>query len=317
MPSSIMWRCLAGENLGVPERVAAMARVPQADEWDSPGGVAGLQRAGAIPAAENRQGHVHSDEGGLFGGGENLGMISFVIPAHNEAELIGRTLSALHEAVRAAGEAYEVIVVDDSSTDGTGAIAQDHGAGVVTVCFRQIAATRNAGARVATGDLLFFVDADTMVTGRAICAAVRSLRGGAVGGGSAVRFDGPVPVYAAILERMVLPVLLPLLKLAPGCFLFCTRRAYLASGGFDETLFWSEEVTFGKRLKQQGRFVILREFVITSGRKVRANSALDLLRVGVRLAFGQRAGLDYWYGPRCAWRIQPPNQALVRYERRR
>jgi GT2 family glycosyltransferase len=124
------------------------------------------------------------------------------------------------------------------------------------------------------------------------------LRGGAVGGGSAVRFDGPVPLYAAILERAVLPVFLPLLKIAPGCFLFCTRRAYLTAGGFDEALFWSEEVAFGNRLKRQGRFVILREFVITSGRKVRAISALGLLRVGVRLALRQRAGLDYWYGPR-------------------
>ena len=64
----------------------------------------------------------------------------------------------------------------------------------------------------------------------------------------------------------MLPVLLPLLKMAPGCFLFCTRRAYLAAGGFDEGLFWSEEVAFDKRLKRQGRFVMLREFVITSAR---------------------------------------------------
>ena len=233
-----------------------------------------------------------------FGGWEGSGMISFVIPAHNEAELIGRTLSAMHESAREVDESYEVIVVDDGSLDRTGAIAREHGARVVTVNFRQIAATRNAGARVATGDLLFFVDADTMVTGRVVRAAVRCMRRGAVGGGSAVQFDGPVPLYAAILERMVLPLLLPLLKVAPGCFLFCTRQAYLAAGGFDETLFWSEEVAFGKRLKRQGRFVILREFVITSGRKLRVNSALSLLGVGIRLALGQRAALDYWYGPR-------------------
>jgi glycosyltransferase involved in cell wall biosynthesis len=224
-------------------------------------------------------------------------MISFVIPAHNEAALLGRTLAALHESARAAGEPYEVIVVDDASTDGTGPLAREHGAQVLAVNFRRIAATRNAGARAAAGELLFFVDADTTVTARAVRAAVRALRGGAVGGGAAVRFDGPVPLYAAILERVVLPVLLPLLRMAPGCFLFCTRRAYLAAGGFDEALAWSEEVAFGNRLKRQGRFVILRERVITSGRKVRAYSAWELLRVGVRLACGRREGLDYWYGP--------------------
>ncbi|HEV3387146.1 MAG TPA: glycosyltransferase [Gemmata sp.] len=225
-------------------------------------------------------------------------MISFIIPAHNEAELLGRTLSAVHESVRTLDEPYELIVVDDASSDRTSEIAREQGARVVNVHFRKIAATRNAGASVATGELLFFVDADTMVSSRTIRAAIRVLRGGAVGGGSAVRFDGPVPLYATILERVALPVLLPLFKLAPGCFLFCTRRAFNAAGGFDEKLFWSEEVAFGNRLKEQGRFVILREFVITSGRKVRKYSALGLLRVALNLLRGRRSGLDYWYGPR-------------------
>jgi glycosyltransferase involved in cell wall biosynthesis len=225
-------------------------------------------------------------------------MISFIIPAHNEAELLGRTLSALHDSARSAGEPYEVLVVNDASTDRTGAIAQEHGAQVVEVDHRRIAATRNAGARVATGDLFFFVDADTMATAPVVRAAVRALRGGAVGGGCLVRFDGPVPLYAALLERVVLPVLLPLLRIAPGCFLYCTRRAYLAAGGFDETLLWSEEVAFARRLQRQGRFVLLRERAITSGRKLRAHTALSLLGVGVRLALRRPSGLDYWYGPR-------------------
>jgi glycosyltransferase involved in cell wall biosynthesis len=235
-------------------------------------------------------------------------MISFIIPAHNEAELIGRTLSAIHESARDLGETYEVIVVDDDSTDGTSAVARDHSARVISVRFRQIAATRNAGARIANGDLFFFVDADTMVTARAVRSAVRAFGSGAVGGGSAVRFDGPVPLYAMLLEHVVLPIVLPLFKLAPGCFLFCTRRAYFAAGGFDEKLFWSEEVAFGNRLKRQGRFVMLREFVITSGRKVRKYSAMGMLRVALRLLRGQRVGLDFWYGPR----VEPVYQAANR-----
>ena len=176
-------------------------------------------------------------------------MISFIIPAHNEAALIRRTLAALHSSAQAAGEPYEVIVVDDASTDGTSSLAREQGARVVVVNLRRIAATRNAGAREAVGELLFFVDADTVVPARALRTAVQSLRNGAVGGGARVRFDGPVPLYAAILERVILPVLLPLLKIAPGCFLFCTRYAYVRAGGFDESLGWSEEVAFGSRLK--------------------------------------------------------------------
>ena len=73
-----------------------------------------------------------------------------------------------------AGEPYEVIVVVDASTDRTHEIALRHGARVVPVNFRQIAATRNAGGRSAVGELLFFVDADTVVTTLAVRAAVRA-----------------------------------------------------------------------------------------------------------------------------------------------
>lgn len=187
-------------------------------------------------------------------------MISFIIPAHNEEALIGRTLSALHESALGLGEAYEVIVANDGSTDRTGDIALEHAARVIGVNHRQIAATRNAGARAASGEVLIFVDADTMVTEQALLAAIREIRAGAVGGGCHARFDdGPLPLYAVVLERWLLPMLLPVLRIAPGCFLFCTRQAYVAAGGFDETMYVAEEVTFGKRLKRQGRFVILRE----------------------------------------------------------
>jgi glycosyltransferase involved in cell wall biosynthesis len=230
-------------------------------------------------------------------------MISFIIPAHNEQALLGRTLAALHNSMSAVGEPYEVIVVDDASTDRTAEIGREHAARVISVNHRQIAATRNAGAAAAAGDILIFVDADTMVRAPAVRAAIDALRSGVVGGGACVCFDeGRLPLYARLLE-LILPPMLRLLRLAPGCFVFCTRQAYLTAGGFDESLFITEEVSFARRLKRQGRFVILREFVITSARKLRSRSALQLLWVGLRLALGggkslrTREGLDYWYGP--------------------
>jgi glycosyltransferase involved in cell wall biosynthesis len=224
-------------------------------------------------------------------------VISFIIPAHDEAELIGRTLVALHSAAQATNERYEIIVVDDASNDDTSDLALEQGAHVVSVNFRRIASTRNAGARAAIGDVLFFVDADTLVPVDAVSAALLALRTGAIGGGANVRLDGKLPLYGRILERMM-PILLPLLKIAPGCFLFCTREAFLAANGFDETLAWREEIGFVKRLRRHGQFVFLREEVVTSGRKIRAYSAAGLFRVGVQLALGRGEGLDYWYGPR-------------------
>jgi glycosyltransferase involved in cell wall biosynthesis len=231
-------------------------------------------------------------------------VISFIVPAHNEEALLGRTLTALHEAASALGGPYEIIVANDASTDRTGQIAAEHAAQVIDIDRRQIAAARNAGAQAARGVILFFVDADTAVTPRVLAAAVQAVQGGAVGGGAAVRFDGPVPLYAKLLERCVLPIVLPLFRLAPGCFLFCTRQSYAAVSGFDEALFAGEEVVFTHRLKRQGRFVLLREFVITSARKLRTRSALELAAIGLRLAVGghqslrRREGLEFWYGPR-------------------
>ena len=87
-------------------------------------------------------------------------MISFVVPAHNEQACLGRTLQAIHESARVVDQPYEVIVVDDASTDATSDLARQNNARVVSVNHRQIAATRNSGGRAAQGERLFFVDTD-------------------------------------------------------------------------------------------------------------------------------------------------------------
>src|SRR5262249_58691220 len=126
----------------------------------------------------------------------------------NEELLIGRTLMALANAGSALGQPFEVVVADDASTDRTAVIAREHGARVVSVQDRQIAATRNAGARAASGEMLVFVDADTVVTRAAVRAAIDAMHAGAAGGGCLIRFDGDVPLWGRLL-------LLPLLPLYP------------------------------------------------------------------------------------------------------
>jgi glycosyltransferase involved in cell wall biosynthesis len=230
-------------------------------------------------------------------------MISFIVPAYNEEQLLGRTLTALTAAARALGQPFEVVVVDDASTDRTATIARRSGARVVRVQHRQIAATRNAGARAANGDLFIFVDADTVVTEGAVAAAVGAMRRGAAGGGCAFRFDGRLPLYGRIMAAVANP-LYRALRLASGCFLFCTREAFRAAGGFDEGLFGGEEAAMSRALRRQGRFVVLRQHVTTSGRKMRAHSAREVLGLLARLALTgptsirRREGLDLWYGER-------------------
>jgi glycosyltransferase involved in cell wall biosynthesis len=230
-------------------------------------------------------------------------MLSCIVPAHNEARLLGATLDALHAAARARAIAYEIVVVDDASTDRTAEVAAAAGARVLRVEHRHIAATRNAGAREATGDVLVFVDADTLVGADTLRAALEALADGAAGGGAAVRLAGPLRAHERALIGMSV-LAFRLARIAPGCFVFCTRAAFEAAGGFDERYYAGEDVALSRALARQGRFVVLREAVYTSARKLRTHAALDHFRLLVRFAWRRRAllhsrhGLELWYGER-------------------
>jgi len=124
-------------------------------------------------------------------------MLSFIVPAHNEELWIGKCLHSIRTTMEKGSEPYEVIVVDDASTDSTHQIAQQMGVRTVQVEHRKISAVRNAGARAACGELFFFVDADTQVNERAVSSALAVLRAGAAGGGCVVELDGPTPLWDA------------------------------------------------------------------------------------------------------------------------
>ena len=232
-------------------------------------------------------------------------VVSFVVPAHNEEPLLAATLSAIHAAAAACAIEYEIIVADDASTDRTAQIASAAGARVLTVQHRQISATRNSGARAASGDVLVFVDADTLINREVLLRAIEAITRGAVGGGASVHFDGQVPLYA----KVVLPLLTVLMRrtrLAAGCFVFCTRHAFEAAGGFDERLFGAEEIALSAALKKLGAFVILREGVLTSGRKLRTYSGFEVLGIMMRAALSggrmlkRRDQMGLWYDARRA-----------------
>jgi glycosyltransferase involved in cell wall biosynthesis len=230
-------------------------------------------------------------------------MISFIVPAHNEQSLLGATLEAIHWSCRQLGVQYEIIVVDDASTDKTSRIALAQGARVVSVNHRQIAATRNSGGRAAQGEFLFFVDADTTCNPRAVACALRAMERGAVGGGAPTWVDSheAVPLYAKVLGTVA--VLLPKLAgFTGGAFMFCTPEAFRAVGGFNERLFWAEEGSFALALKREGKFVVLWQKVTTSGRRFRKVAGVQLLVGGLRSLlspvkmFTRRSSVqDVWY----------------------
>ncbi len=95
--------------------------------------------------------------------------VSVIIPVHNGGDALRRCLRAVQED--------EIIVVDDASTDGSDRVAAECGARVIQLPGSVgPAAARNAGARTATGEILFFVDADVVVHPDAVAQVARVLR---------------------------------------------------------------------------------------------------------------------------------------------
>src|SRR5438874_2816119 len=227
-------------------------------------------------------------------------MISFIIPAHNEEFELSSTLAAIHAAASSAAKPYEIIVVDDASTDATAEIAARAGAKVIRINRRQIAAARNAGARASQGEYLFFVDADTRINRAHVTEGIAALEAGYAGGSARVAMDGFVPMWGRVLLRGFSGLYFGL-NLGAGAFLFTTRRNFEAIGGFDEQYFVGEEVYFSLELRKLGRFKVLREPIVTSGRKLRMYPAKQFLReffgviVGGPRAVRSRAKLRLWY----------------------
>jgi len=226
-------------------------------------------------------------------------MISFIVPAYNEEAELPGTLRAIHSA--AASYEYEIVLVNDGSTDATAAVGEQSGARVISIERRQIAAARNAGARAARGDVFIFVDADTRVRPEHVRGSLDALRNGFVGGGSRLAFDGEIPPWGKVMFH-VFSILYFGLNLGAGAFLFTTRENFFAVGGFDEIYFVGEEVFFTVALKRLGKFTLLREPAITSGRKLRMYSGWKIsgglfsVLLGGPRGVMSRKKLDMWYG---------------------
>ena len=177
---------------------------------------------------------------------------------------------------------------------------RDAGARVVSINRRQIAAARNAGARVARGEVLFFVDADTRINSAHITGALAALNASYAGGSARVIVDGAIPLWGRIFVKSFCAVYFAV-NLGAGAFLFTTRENFEKIGGFNEELFVGEEVYFSLALRKLGRFKVLREPIITSGRKLRMYSARKVLGSMMTVICGgmrvvrSRDKLDIWY----------------------
>ena len=235
---------------------------------------------------------------------------SLIIPAYNEEALLGRLLDSVSVAQASYGppDAIEVIVADNMSTDATAKIAEDHGCRVVSVEKRVIAAVRNAGAKIACGEILAFIDADSQVHPRTFLEIDRALATGrVVGGATGVTLERWSPGIA-LAYMMLVPIVV-----VTGCdtgVVFCRRQDFETIGGYDESRLVGEDVMFLLAMRRLGKTRGQRLKRVTSAKAIASTRKFDefgewhyipLLFEGVRHLRGQTPTeftARYWYKPK-------------------
>lgn len=238
--------------------------------------------------------------------------ISVIIPAFNEARLLGRTLDAVNlarSAFTCSGLESELIVCDNNSTDTTAEIARAHGAVVTFEPVNQIGRARNRGAAAASGDWLLFIDADSQPSPELFTEVADSIRSGrCLAGGSVIRLEGNHRAARFLTQGW--NWVSRFRRLLAGSFIFVETTAFRAIGGFDQQFYAGEELDLTLRLRkvaraQQREIVILHQHpLLTSDRKVRLYSARELLGFMARAAFRpkrvmkDKAACYAWYDGR-------------------
>ncbi|MCP9450329.1 MAG: glycosyltransferase [Nitrospira sp.] len=238
--------------------------------------------------------------------------LSIIIPAYNEERLIERCLASVFASLARCGKpdlASEVLVVDNNSTDRTARLAKEAGARVVFEPINQIGRARNAGAAVATGDWLLFLDADSLMSPELLADILMTIeRNTCVGLGSTLLMKD-LPWWAKGIFHFWRSMSI-VCRWAAGALFVCRRDAFFDVGGFPEDVYALEEIELSRRLKQWGRrrnlqFVILTAHPLeTSPRKVTLYSKTEIARQILRIFFRRgrtlrdKRLLSVWYDGR-------------------
>ncbi len=220
--------------------------------------------------------------------------LTIIIPSLNESEVIGSLLESL-QSLRQAG--HEVIVVDGGSDDATVQIAQP----LVDQLLNSPpgrAGQMNVGAAAASGDVLWFLHADTQLPIDASKAVISGIVSGSIWGRFDVRLSGQQYLLKVVAFMMNLRSRWS--GIATGDQgVFVNRTVFNDVDGFPD-ISLMEDIVLSKRLKRVGKPLCLHLKIVTSSRRWEAHGILRtiLLMWKLRLAFALGVSpkrLSQWY----------------------
>ncbi|MGG3642080.1 glycosyltransferase [Bacillus gobiensis] len=197
---------------------------------------------------------------------------SVIIPAHNEEEYIGKCLDSILEAAKRCEGQVEIIVVLNRCTDQTEEIAKSYNCITIKNNDKNLSKIRNAGARIARGDILVTIDADSRMAPHMLYKADKYLSSGRyIGGGVSGVFDRTSLGIIVSTMALAIPIVLKYGTKSVGIF-WCYRKDFEAINGFNEERFMAVDADFANRLEKWGkknkkRYGTIPFAMITSSRK--------------------------------------------------
>jgi rSAM/selenodomain-associated transferase 2 len=197
--------------------------------------------------------------------------ISIIIPAYNEAANIGRLVDYLFK--NGSDKLAEIIVCDGSSTDNTVEKAKAAGAHVVSIPCTRRSAQMNHGATIASGEILYFIHADTFPAASYVEDISIAIAKGFQLGRYKTKFLSSKPLlrFNEWFTRFDF-----FICMGGDQTLFITTGLFKKLNGFRQDMQIMEEYEFCKRAREHGRYVIMNGSALVSARKYDKNSWLQV-----------------------------------------
>ncbi len=215
---------------------------------------------GPLPLPGNFQTHKMRHYGRAASLHHVYPLISIIIPAHNEEGYLPETLDSIK---RQNYSRTEVIVVANGCTDDTVQMAQGHCHRLIVLSQKGLGVARNLGARMAKGELLIFLDADTSIEPLTLQMIAQKFSRREAAGTLKGKPDTSTRAFSLIYG---MKNFLHKTRLHSGSsgVIICWKEDFLKVGGFDEGLEVRENSELMRRLKRFGRYKYIGDVTATT-----------------------------------------------------